>query len=148
VEGAPGRAEGLGLLPVATRFAAGKVLDRPRGRVVAGPGAGCAAAGYRIHHGRVAPAGDAAPWLAGADGTVLGWHADGVVGTTLHGVFEDDGLRAALLAWAAGRSGVAGVEAGRVSFAAARQARIDAIADALEASLDLPRLAALIAGRH
>ncbi|HET6954326.1 MAG TPA: hypothetical protein VFI47_28435, partial [Acidimicrobiales bacterium] len=148
VEGPPGTDAGLGWLPVATSFRGDKVLDRPAGRAVAGPGAGAAVAGYRIHHGRVTPAaGAAAPWLVGDDGEVLGWHSPAPVaacGATLHGLFERDDFRAAVLAWAAARAGKRWVPGG-VDFAAARTARLDRIADALERHLDLDRLATLIA---
>ncbi len=144
-EGPAGSAQGLGLLGVTTRFEADKVLDRPTGSVVDGPGAGSRAAGYRIHHGRVTAGPEAAPWLVGDDGTVLGWHTDGVVGTTLHGLFDDDGLRGALVAWAAARAGIGAVDGGRVRFGQARQARLDAAADAVEAHLDIDRLLAVIA---
>jgi hypothetical protein len=48
--------------------------------------------------------------------------------------------------WAAERAGLPGVDAGRVGFEATRQARLDTIADTLEASLDTERLVAMISG--
>jgi adenosylcobyric acid synthase len=145
VEGGPGRAQGLGVLPVATAFEPEKVLDRPTGRAVGGPGKGEVVAGYRIHHGRVAGQSLAEPWLESDDGTVLGWHQDRVAGTTLHALFEADRFRAAVLRWAAFEAGVPEPPAlGTQSFAAARLARLDRIADALEQHLDLGRLFALI----
>jgi len=147
VEGPPGGEEGLGWLGVTTVFGPDKVLDRPRGKVISGPGHGATADGYRLHHGRVQAAGQggAAPWLRAEDGTVLGWHGDGVVGTTLHGVFEADDLRGALLRWAADRAGAPHPPEPRPAFRRAREARLDGIADTLEAHLDLDRLLPLIA---
>jgi adenosylcobyric acid synthase len=140
VEGAAGVVDGLGWLPLRTVFEGAKVLDRPVGVAVGGPGAGERVAGYRIHNGRVT--GHAcAPWLVADDGTPLGWCAGRVAATTLHGVFEADGLRAAILRWA---TGAALPQLPGVSFAAAREARFDRIADVLEASLDLARLFALV----
>lgn len=144
VEGEPGSAAGLGWLPVTTAFGRDKVLDRPCGRVEAGPGAGEQVAGYRIHHGRVSGGPAAEPWLLGEDGSVLGWRRGRVLGTTLHGLLEADGLRAALLAWAAGEGGATAPALPGVRFSAARQARFDGIADVLEAHLDLDRLLAVI----
>src|SRR5690606_37434697 len=77
LEGPAGTAPGLGWLDVTTTFGSPKVLDRPSGHVVAGPGRGQRAAGYRIHHGRV-EGGNAAPWLVADDGAVLGWHQGAV----------------------------------------------------------------------
>ena len=142
VEGPAGALAGLGLLPLRTRFAGDKVLDRPTAKVVAGAGVGQRVEGYRIHHGRVA--GEATPWLVTDDGTVVGWSADGVLATTLHGLLEHDGLRAAVLAWAAVRRGRPVPPPSGLCFADARAARFDAMADVLEQSLDLDRLFALI----
>ncbi len=146
VEGPPGTDEGLGWLPVTTGFRGDKVLDRPAGSSVAGPGAGRPVAGYRIHHGRVTPGVGASAWLTGGGctgGEALGWHTTRVAGTTLHGLFESDGFRADVLRWAADRAGKHWVT-GEVDFAASRLARLDRIADTLEAHLDLDRLTALI----
>ncbi len=118
VEGPPGGDKGLGWLPVSTDFRGDKVLDRPAGAAVAGPGAGGAVAGYRIHHGRVVAAGaggPATPWLVGDDGDPLGWWDGRVAGTTLHGLFEADDFRAGVLAWAAERAGKRWSRAGSTS---------------------------------
>jgi adenosylcobyric acid synthase len=143
VEGPAGSERGLGWLPVATSFRGDKVLDRPSGSATGGPGKGQEVAGYRIHHGRVGPDGPVAPWLVATDGEVVGWHDGRWAGTTLHGLFESDGFRAGVLAWAAERSGKHWSPTG-VDFAAARMDRLDRIADALEAHLDLDRLMAII----
>jgi adenosylcobyric acid synthase len=143
VEGSPGTTPGLGWLPLRTRFEAGKVLDRPRGRAVDGPGAGQDAYGYRIHHGRITTE-SARPWLAADDGTVIGWHSERACATTLHGLFESDGLRAALLGWAAQRAGLPAPAHSGLRFAQARTARFDQIADVLEDHLDMDRLTDLI----
>ncbi len=116
------------------------------GIAVAGPGGGHAVAGYRIHHGRVTADGTARRWLVAdrpASGEVLGWHTGRVAGTTLHGLFESDRFRAEVLRWAADRAGKRWAP-GEIRFAAARLARLDRIADTIEAHLDLDRLTTLI----
>lgn len=151
VEGPPGALDGLGRLDVTTTFGPDKVLDRPHGAATAGgpgPGTGARAAGYRIHHGVVHGAG-ADPWLVADDGTVLGWAGGRTVGTTLHGLFDEDELRGAIVAWAAEAAGLprptAPTDVPRVRFAAAREARLDRIADTLTTHIDTDRLATIIA---
>jgi adenosylcobyric acid synthase len=135
----------LGWLPVTTHFETDKVHDRRVLRAVGQPGDGERLDGYRIHHGRVRGATGSQPWLEGDDGVALGWRQGRIVGTTLHGLFEADGFRASVLRWVAGLSGRPdAVIPGQVGFRAARMARLDRIADVLEASIDLKALFALI----
>ena len=99
--------------------------------------------GYEIHHGRVS---GGAPWIELDD--AYGREPEGAVegnvfGTTLHGLFEDDGFRSAFLAEVARRSGKEFGPSG-VSFAAEREAQIDRLADVLEAHLDLGAIQRLI----
>ncbi len=131
VEGAPGaRVDGLGLLDATTTFGAEKVL-----RLSEGVALGAPASGYEIHHGRVSSGRD--------EGFLGGARRGAVFGTMWHGSLEGDRLRVAWLAEVAGCLGreVAGL--GSVSFGAARERRIDLLADALERHLDLDALVAL-----
>jgi adenosylcobyric acid synthase len=66
-----------------------------------------------------------------------------VCGTTLHGLLEDDGFRAAALRWVADRSGKRW-RAGSVRFMDARFERFDRIAAAIEAHVDIDRLGELV----
>ncbi len=132
IEGEPGAsAVGLGLLDVDTTFAADKVLGLPTGRALNVP-----VSGYEIHHGLV-DVGDSDDFPPGA-------RRDAVFGTMWHGCLEGDEFRAAWLGVVAEATGVAGWHAGGVSFATAREARIDAIADAIEDHLDLEAILGLV----
>lgn len=129
VESGRGEVAGLGWLDAETVFQPNKVTRQRRGTAL-----GQRVAGYQIHHGRAT---GADPWIelddaygAGPDGCRGGRF----YGTTLHGLFEDDGFRTAFL----------GIEASCVSFAAAREAQLDRLADMLEAHLDLAAVDALI----
>ena len=102
--------------------------------------------GYEIRHGRLSPRPGFVPWPApdGADGPVGASDGDGaLLGTTLHGLFEEDAFRASFLGDVAARRGAAWRSSG-VSYAALRERQIDRIADACEAHLDLERLWALV----
>ena len=141
----PGTVAGLGLLDATTRFEATKVVRQRRGTCL-----GHAVDGYEIHHGRVERGEGTPAWVHLDD--VAGAEEEGavepdravVLGTSLHGLFEADAFRAAFLTEVGRRRSKTFVPAG-ISFAAAREAQIDALADLLEAHLDLDRLFALIA---
>lgn len=112
VEGEAGQAQGLGLLPVHTRFAGAKTVRhthlRCQARVGTSAAAGAppwsalhavAAQGYEIHHGHTHWRPDAPPadaqWLD-AQGQVLGWQHGALMGLYAHGLFEDAAVLAAL----------------------------------------------------
>jgi adenosylcobyric acid synthase len=107
--------------------------------------AGQRVTGYQIHHGRT-PAADG--WVVLDD--AYGSESDGatgsdgaVKGTSLHGLFEEDGFRTAFLSEVAARRGKRWGATG-VSFAAARESQIDRLADLVEAHLDWPAVEALL----
>ncbi|HEV7535210.1 MAG TPA: cobyric acid synthase CobQ, partial [Acidimicrobiia bacterium] len=102
---------------------------------------------YQIHHGRTV---SEAPWITlddewGADEEGA-MSADGqMLGTSLHGLLESDGFRAAFLASVAARRRKTPAAPSGVSFAAAREAQFDRLADLLEAHLDMAAVDDLIA---
>ncbi len=132
VEGEAGvSVPGLGLLDVTTTFGPDKVLGTP-----SGTGLGVPVAGYEIHHGRVR--------VGDGDELPGGVRSGAVLGTMWHGCLEGDAFRAAWLQEAAAAAGRDDLDVGTVSFAAAREARIDAIADAVEEHLDLDAVLDLV----
>jgi adenosylcobyric acid synthase len=139
VESRRGATAGLGLLPVATRFATAKLLRRRSGRC---DWLGTGAAGYEIRHGRVARHGGE-PVLVGDDGEPEGCRHGSVLGISWHGALEHDEFRRALLGHVAAARGRR-YEPGSVPFAAAREARLDAVGDLVARHLDTQRLARLI----
>ncbi len=128
--GEPTSVPGLGLLPVETTFAAEKVLRLPQGTAL-----GVEASGYEIHHGRISRDADAEEFLGGA-------RAGSVLGTMWHGSLESDALRTAVLDVAARARGGSFAASG-VSFAAAREARLDLLGDLAERHLDVDALVGL-----
>jgi adenosylcobyric acid synthase len=146
VEAAPGtEVAGLGLLDVTTTFEPAKVVRQRRGVAM-----GQRVTGYEIRHGRLRAAAGTPGWVHLDD--AYGTEDEGavepararVLGTSLHGLFESDGFRAAFLCEVARRRAKTFVPAG-VSFAAAREAQFDRLADAVEAHLDWDLVGALIA---
>ncbi len=128
---------GLGLLPVRTRFRPEKVT-----RVASGIAFGHPVTGYEIRHGWTEPS---QPWLELDTGPEGSEAIDGArLGTSVHGLFEADAFRAGFLEAVARRAGRPWGATG-VSFAAARMSRVDRLADAMEEQLDLAAIEALIA---
>ncbi|SFG84807.1 adenosylcobyric acid synthase (glutamine-hydrolysing) [Palleronia marisminoris] len=133
VEGAPGADPGLGLLDVSTTMSADKRLTEVRATHAA---TGLPFDGYEIHMGMTDGPDRARPF-GYVDGEPEGAvSADGrIAGSYLHGMFTDDAFRAS---WLAG-FGVTS-EAG---YGAGVEATLDALADHLEAHLDVDGMLAL-----
>ena len=146
VEGPPGSAEGLGLLPMETVMAGDKATTRVRARCMEDlpffvPDE---VTGYEIHMGRTQAIGSSRPALTLT--SVLGKSADTpegqisrdgrVVGTYLHGFLDNDRLRSALLAWARG----GGEAPATADYAAFKDRQYDLLADLLEEHLGLDGL--------
>ncbi len=134
VEGAPGTAEGLGLLDVTTEMTGDKRLTEVSAEHVP---TGTGFHGYEMHKGRTGGAATALPFAtmgARSEGAVS---ADGrVMGSYLHGMFRDDGFRRAFLT-------MLGAARSDLAYDATVDATLDALAAHMEANLDLDRLFAL-----
>ncbi|MCA0273347.1 MAG: cobyric acid synthase [Proteobacteria bacterium] len=133
IEGAPGDTEALGLLDLTTVMTQDKRLTRTRATHAA---SGAAMEGYEIHIGRTEGPDRARPF-AFVDGAPEGAvSVDGrIMGSYLHGMFAGDDFRRAFLA------GFGQVSAG--GYGAGVEAVLDALADHIEAHLDVDGLLAL-----
>ncbi|MFA5852408.1 MAG: cobyric acid synthase [Spirochaetales bacterium] len=145
VEG-KGAGEGLCLLRARTVFEAEKKVSPRRGRTSSSLGgrlagmAGIEIEGYEIHSGVTKIVGSPFASFEAEGGMVSdgAWSPDGRIwGTYLHDIFSSDAFRKAWLA-------SLGVEAQEVGRKAALDASIDALADAVEAALDMDRLRGII----
>jgi adenosylcobyric acid synthase len=145
---------GLGLLPIVTTFAREKTTVRVRARVAATYGlfvgaCGQSVSGYEIHMGQTEVHDSCRPFAIVERGGAAVDDLDGamndtgnVLGSYLHGLFANPGLRAALLNHLAERKGVTpdpgwGQGVTRVE-------RYDRLADLVESSVDLPAIAKLV----
>jgi adenosylcobyric acid synthase len=135
LEGTPGVHPGLALLDVETVLTGEKRVRPVSGVEVA---SGLPVSGYEIHLGRTSGAGTQRPWLTvegEADGAVS---ADGrIMGSYVHGVFQSDAFRRAVLT----RLGGSADET--LTFDTAVEATLDQLADYLEAHLDIDRILAI-----
>ena len=124
-----------------TTLEARKQLRRVEGKLVLGD---ARVSGYEIHCGvsRGAALGQPASWLGTgeSDGALT---PDGqILGTYLHGLFDEPQALAALLGWAGLR------DAAPLDMHALREASIDRLADAVEAHLDISALRRLLQPRE
>jgi adenosylcobyric acid synthase len=136
-----GDVAGFGLLPVVTRYHTAKTS-----RVRSGQALGHEVRGYEIRHGEPMRR-EGVGWIALADeygsddeGT---WRDERVFGTSLHGLFEHDGFRAAFLTHVANRRERT-FTASPVPFARQREHAHDRLADAIASSCDMERIAGFI----
>lgn len=131
LEGAPGELPGLGVLRMETVLEAEKRLENRRGTLALDGQP--AVAGYEIHMGVSRGAALARPAVRFSDGRADGaLSEDGqVLGSYLHGLFDEPAALAALLRWAG-----AG-EVATVDLAARRAADLDRLADCVADKLDL-----------
>jgi adenosylcobyric acid synthase len=94
-EGGPKLFPGLGLLPVATEFLAGKITRQSSARSQ-WPEPGHGLAGYEIHHGRTGLVEAQGEPLA-EGGAAVGWRLERAAGGYLHGLLAADPWRSAYL---------------------------------------------------
>lgn len=134
IEGPAGSSPGLGLLDVETVMTGDKRLTTTRARHMA---SGLEIDGYEIHIGRTEGPDRDRPFANVADRPEGAISADGqVTGSYLHGMFRDDGFRAAFLR-------DLGAEPGGLGYGAGVEAALDDLATHLETHLDVDGLIAL-----
>ncbi len=132
VEGAPGEAEGLGLLEVETELGGDKTLSEAEGVELA---SGAAVRGYEMHIGATRGPDLARPMLELSGRPEGAISADGrVMGCYLHGLFAADGFRSAFLSRLRDRA------TSGVAYEAGIERTLDNLAEHLEAHLDLDAL--------
>ena len=146
VESNQSQMKGLGLLPVTTTFVPSKSTHQVRGKVISRSGLlqsaqGLPITGYEIHMGHTNQNGLDAPLLIeerstrpcrSQDGATS---ADGnVLGTYVHGLFHNEGLRRAILKELARRKGVS---LSLTNAVISKEEGYDRLADLVRGSLDM-----------
>jgi adenosylcobyric acid synthase len=147
------RADGLGLLPVTTRFLPVKSTHQVKARILLGRGILAQAqdasiSGYEIHMGQTTSAGTHQPIQIVQRSQQTCSDLDGflsengnILGTYIHGLFHNDGLRRAILDELAARKGKA-LPAMAFSFSVEEQ--YDRLAALVMKNLDMDLLARIL----
>jgi adenosylcobyric acid synthase len=152
---AGGTEQGLGLLPIRTSMNAEKITRQAAGELVAPKLFGAflgslTVQGYEIHVGETRYLDDAVPFSrivrSGIPRTQLldgcTNHDGRVVGTYLHGIFQDDEFRHEALR--AARSACSLAPAAMVAWKQIREKEFDRLAHAVASAVDLDRLLGLV----
>ena len=154
VESAEPETVGLGLLPVTTTFLTTKRTVRTAAKVLASSGPFALAAGeviaaYEIHMGTTVRGGEPLFELRDGDGTVQEGCIVGdglIMGSYLHGLFENRCLRRSLVRWLAERRGLE--LQSEDEPVPSRESEYDRLADCLRRHLDLPAIYKMIGLRR
>lgn len=140
IESAETKISGLCLLDTTTVFNETKttrqVVADTAGKIPCVTGAHTALRGYEIHMGQTTgtnPAAFVVGGQKGQDGAI----GNGVWGTYLHGIFDNDEFRRDLINGLRKRKAMPPHESGIVSYAALKDAAIDRLANLLRANLDM-----------
>ncbi len=146
VESAKSEVRGLELLPVTTVFLATKSTHQVRGFVAQGQGLlkkakGLPITGYEIHMGQTIGESIGAPWVINERSQRPCEDVDGcygmegnVIGTYVHGLFHNQGLRRSILEELAARKGV---ELGPWAKVVSKEEEYDNLAALVRTSLDI-----------
>lgn len=134
LESDAGRSSGLALFDMITVLEPVKQLNRRTGKLSFGSRGSIT--GYEIHCGRSVGSALANPFLQFADGSVDGAiSSDGqIIGTYLHGLFDEPDSANGILQWA----GLANV--GAVDVAQVREQQLERLADMLERQLAFKKI--------
>ncbi|NLV17711.1 MAG: cobyric acid synthase [Syntrophomonadaceae bacterium] len=136
-----GEIEGMGLLPVHTKFSWEKRLIHTKARVINAEGAferltGVELEGYEIHMGQTVTEPDAKPFLLMENGREDGCVLGNVYGTYLHGFFDAKACREAVFPALACRKGAA-LETEVFDFKDYKERQYDLLAQSIRESLDM-----------
>jgi cobyric acid synthase CobQ len=132
IESATRDVQGLGLLPVETVLEAEKVVRLVAGRHLP---TGCDVWGYEIHHGRSQRLGPSSSLIALDSGGVDGVAEGACWGTYLHGIFDSDAFRRAVIDGWRVRKGLPRLGAIQATYDI--EAELNRLADVVRESLDL-----------
>ena len=145
-----GAVDGMGLLPMVTDFAPEKHRTRVTGRIVHSGHLpelmGAELEGYEIHMGQTTLDSGALPLAELEDGRADGCVSGHVWGSYLHGFFDTESCRAAVLSLLCRRKGIDEGALTAFDYAAYKERQYDLLADAVRQSLDMDMIYRILEG--
>ncbi len=146
-----GSIRGLGLLPMTTRFEREKVRTRAEGRTGKLAGAlqslsGKRVSGYEIHMGKSVWRQEEESFLLELPDKKDGGYLDNILGTYLHGIFDEEEFRQAFVRLLCERKGIPYHSGSVISYEEYRERQFDKLADILRENIDMEEIYSLIGG--
>ena len=145
-----GAMQGMGLLPLRTRFARQKTRTQVRGQMLTQEGffaalSGAVFEGYEIHMGQT-EAGGAQPLIRLEGGQTAGAGRGNAAGCYIHGLFDSGQIRERLAQALYERKGLdpAALSSGQQDYGAYKEEQYDKLAQALRQSLDMEQIYQII----
>lgn len=144
-----GSVRGMGLLPMVTFFEFEKTRTRVEGTMEEIEGtfaalSGTKVSGYEIHMGRSVPIGEHARPAVRLGEKKDGCYLDHVIGTYLHGIFDETGFRTALVKLLCERKGIACGNHPAISLREYKERQYDKLAEVLRSSLDMNEISRIV----
>lgn len=143
---------GLGILPMVTEFYPQKHTVQSKGTILGNQGflkacTGETVVGYEIHMGRTTTDDGHLPLFnltSNGESNLDGLQVGNAYGTYLHGIFDNDSLRTALLDWLWQRRGSQRPVEASLSQAALRELAFNELADLVRQNVNLERIRAIM----
>lgn len=144
-----GSIRGMGLLPMITYFEPEKTRTRVEGQIRNLRGnfaslSGKKVSGYEIHMGKSVFQGKECEHLIDLGEKCDGCYAGNVVGSYLHGIFDEEEFRRAVVGFLCEEKGISYEQKETVSFREYKEQQYDKLADILRNSLDMDRIYQII----
>ncbi len=144
-----GSIRGMGLLPMVTCFEPEKTRTRVEGQILNLRGnfaslSGKKVSGYEIHMGKSAFQGKECEHVIDLGEKCDGCYAGNVIGSYLHGIFDEEDFRRAVVGLLCEKKGISYEQKETVSFREYKEQQYDKLADILRNSLDMDRIYQII----
>lgn len=140
-----GSIRGMGLLPMITYFEREKTRTRAEGQILNLKGdfaslSGKMVSGYEIHMGKSVLQGEDCELVIDFGEKCDGCYAGNVIGSYLHGIFDEEEFRRAVVELLYEKKGISYEQRERVSFREYKERQYDKLADILRNSLDMEKI--------